>query len=87
MDNIHPSGSERDFSIPKNVGRVIHDSLKIFGLGYAATTAEVTANFKAQARIYHPDQHNPERTGMSNEQAVQHFQMLNNAREYLKSKI
>ena len=65
----------------------MYDSLKIFGLGYTATTAEMTANFRAQARIYHPDQHNPERTGMSNEEAVQYFQMLGNARDYLKSKL
>ena len=55
--------SERDF-IPENVGRVMYDSLKIFGLGYAATLNEVSVNFKALARIYHPDQHKPERTGL-----------------------
>ena len=46
----------------------MYDSLKIFDLGYAATLPEVTANFRALARIYHPDQHNPERTGLSSKQ-------------------
>ena len=48
-----PSGGGRDF-IPENVGRVMYDSLEIFGLGCAVTTAEVMANFRAQARIYNP---------------------------------
>ena len=50
-----PSGGGRDF-IPENIGRVMYDLLKVFGLGYAATGTEVTATFRAQARIYHPDQ-------------------------------
>ena len=41
------------------------DSLKIFDLGYAASYAEVKAKYSAMARIYHPDQHNPERTGLT----------------------
>ena len=79
-----PRENGRDF-IPENVGRVMYDSLKIFDLGYAATLPEVTANFRALARIYHPDQHNPERTGLSSDQAKEYFQMLGNARDYLKS--
>ena len=65
----------------------MYDSLKIFDLGYAATITEVTANYRAQARIYHPDKHNSERTGMTDGEAMQYFQMLGNARDYLKSKI
>ena len=42
------------------------DSLKILGLGYTATYADVKAKYQAMARIiYHPDQHNPERTGLT----------------------
>jgi DnaJ-class molecular chaperone len=42
----------------------------ILGLAYAATYAEVKAKYQAMARIYHPDQHNPERTGLTHLQAV-----------------
>jgi DnaJ-class molecular chaperone len=43
----------------------------ILGLAYAATYAEVKkAKYRAMARIYHPDQHNPERTGLTHLQAV-----------------
>ena len=73
--------------IPENVGKVMYDSLRIFDLGYTATMSEVTARFRAQARIYHPDKHDPERTRMSQDTAKQYFQMLGNAREYLKSKM
>ena len=37
---------------------------KIFNLDYDASYAEVKANYRAMARIYHPDQHNSERTGL-----------------------
>jgi DnaJ-class molecular chaperone len=63
------------------------DSLKILGLGYAATYAEVKAKYRAMARMYHPDQHNPERTGLTHSQAVQLFKLINNAHEYLRSKL
>ena len=69
------------------VGRSLYDSLKIFELGYAATYQEVKARFRANARIYHPDQHRPERTGMTAEEAMRHFQLLNNAHEYLRAKL
>ncbi len=63
------------------------DSLKIFGLGYAATYREVKAQYRALARIWHPDQHKPERTGKSDDEAKKFFQLINNSHDYLKSKL
>ena len=75
---------EAEFNEDKNS---YADSLKILGLGYDATWNEVKSKFRILARKYHSDQHKPEQTGLSNEQAVQHFQLINNAQEYLLSKL
>jgi DnaJ-class molecular chaperone len=56
----------------------MYDSLKIFELGYAASYSEVKSQFRALARIYHPDKHNPEGTGMSHTDAKNFFQLINN---------
>jgi hypothetical protein len=58
------SNNDRDYD-PNQVGVSMFDSLKNFDLGYAASYAEVKAKYSAMARIYHPDQHNPERTGLT----------------------
>jgi DnaJ-class molecular chaperone len=63
------------------------DSLKIFDLGYAASYAEVKAKYRAMARIYHPDQHNPERTVLTHSQAEHLFKLINNTHEYLRTKL
>ena len=65
----------------------MYDSLKILGLTYSATLQEVKTRFRANARIYHPDQHRPERTGLTAEEATKHFQLLNNAYEYLRAQL
>ena len=65
----------------------MYDSLKIFNLGYGATIAEVKAEYRSLARMYHPDKHQPEQTGMSNEDAKRFFQLINNAHTYLRSKL
>ena len=67
----------------------MYDSLKIFNLGYGATLAEVRAQYRALARIYHPDKHPlyRARTGKTDAEAQQFFQLLNNANEYLCSKL
>jgi DnaJ-class molecular chaperone len=64
----------------------MYDSLKIFELGYAASYSEVKSQFRALARIYHPDKHDPERTGMSHTNAKIFFQLINNVDENLKDK-
>jgi hypothetical protein len=81
-----PPNDNRDYD-PANVGRIMYDSLKILGLGYGATNSELKAAYRSAARMYHPDQHNQARTGMNDEQALQLFQLINNANEYLKEKL
>ena len=73
---------ERDW-IAANVGKVRYVSLRILGLREGATEGEVKAAYRAMSRIYHPDKHNSSGfTGMSDEEAVEFFQHLNNAHSY-----
>ena len=65
----------------------MYDSLKILGLGFGATEAELKHSFRKLSRVYHPDKHKPEETGLSLEEATAHFQLLNNAYSYLREKI
>jgi DnaJ-class molecular chaperone len=72
-----------------NVGKVRYDSLRILGLREGATEGGATegegkAAYRAMSRIYHPDKHNSGFTGMSDEEAVEFFQHLNNAHSYLQ---
>ena len=81
-----PNQGDQNFNY-ENVGQNLFDSLKILGLGYDATWTEVKTSFRLLARMYHPDQHKPEQTGMSKLEAQEYFQMLNNARDYLKDQL
>ena len=74
---------ERDY-IAENVGRSLYDSLKILGLGFGASETEVKVQYRALCRIYHPDKHDPAKTGMSNEEASDFFKLINNAQAYLR---
>ncbi len=65
----------------------MYDSLKIFELGYSASYSDVKAQFRSLAKIYHPDKHDPELTGLSDTEAKVFFQLINNAHDYLKDKL
>ena len=43
----------------------MYDSLKILGLGFGATEAELKHSFRRLSIVYHPDKHKPEETGLS----------------------
>ena len=60
------------------------DSLKVLGLGLGASEAEVKAKYRALSRIYHPDKHDPVKTGMSDVEASDFFKLINNAQSYLR---
>ena len=77
------SGEHRSFD-PSQVGRTLFDSLHALGLGLGASQAEITLKFRTLSRIYHPDVHDPEKTGLSREEATEKFQMINNACSYLR---
>ena len=75
--------ADRDY-IPENVGRSLFDSLKVLGLGLGATEREVKTNYRALSRMYHPDKHDPDKTGMTHEEANEFFKLINNANQYLR---
>ena len=70
------------------MGRNLYDSLNILGLGYGASFAEVNARFKKLALLYHPDKYKKNTDlkllKMSKTDAVKHFRLVKDARNYLK---
>ena len=62
----------------------MYDSFKILGLGLGATETDVKVAYRTLSRIYHPDKHDSSRTGMTNEEAPEHFKPINNANQYLR---
>jgi hypothetical protein len=67
------------------VGRSLEHSFKALGLGLGATETEVKIAYRALARIYHPDKHDPVQTGMTQAEASdsEYFKLINNAQAYL----
>ncbi len=74
--------NSRDFD-PAGVGNNLTDSLKCLGLSLEATEREVRVNFRQLSRVYHPDKHKPEQTGLTQREAIEKFQLINNAYSYL----
>ncbi len=68
---------------PELVGHSQDHSFKALGLGLGATETEVKVRYCALARIYHPEKHDPTRTGLSHEAAADYFKLINNAQAYL----
>jgi curved DNA-binding protein CbpA len=66
------------------VGRSLEHSLRALGLGLGASEIEVRVAYRALARIYHPDKHDPAQTGMMHAQAAEYFKIINNAQSYLR---
>ena len=48
-----------------------------------STETEVKVAYQTLSRIYHPDKNYPSRTGMTNEEASEHFKLINNGNQYL----
>jgi DnaJ-class molecular chaperone len=48
-----------------------------------ATEREVRVSFMQLSRIYHPDKHKPEQTELTQRDAIEKFQLINNAHSYL----
>ena len=78
----------RDY-ITEQVGRSMFDSLKILGLGLGASEQEVKLAYRRLALIFHPDkwEHSRHTTGMTLPETTVHFQMLNNAQSFLRSRL
>ena len=68
---------------PLLVGYSLEHSFKVLGLGLDATETEVKVQYRALARIYHPERHNSAQTGLTHLEASQYFQLISNANSYL----
>ena len=71
------------------MGHTRRDSLGIMNLSIAATEREIKVQYVQLARKYHPDKYdapsNEVSTEMTRLEAQQHFQMISNAYEYLRT--
>jgi curved DNA-binding protein CbpA len=65
------------------VGRSLEHSFKALGLGLGAMETEVKVKYPALAQVYHPNKHDPARTGMTHAKAYEYFKLINNAQAYL----
>jgi len=65
------------------VGHSLEHSFKALGLGLGATETKVKVKYRALAQTYHPDKHDPARTGMTHAEASEYFKLINNAQAYL----
>ena len=62
----------------------MYDPLKVLNLGFVASETEIKVQFWAISRIYHPEKHKMEQTGMSEEDLTTIFHVLNNSHSYLE---
>ena len=69
------------------IGINMGDSLRVLWLEMGITVREVNVWCRFLAQIRHPDKHNTEITGMISEEEVELFKMVNNAQQYLWTKI
>jgi hypothetical protein len=80
--NAPPSPRNQNYN-PNGVGRSTRDSLACIGLQRGATEREIRVKFRQLSRIYHPDRHKSDETGLTDQQAKEKFQEINNAYSYL----
>ena len=66
-----------------NSNSEILEAFQIFNFESCATSREIKIKFRQLSRIYHPDKHDPSKTGMANAEAQNFFQKINNAQELL----
>ena len=78
-----PNHSNRNYN-PNEVERSKPDALRALGLPLNATEREVRSKFRRLSLVYHPDRYSSD-IGMTIGEATAHFQLLNNAHEYLRS--
>jgi hypothetical protein len=78
--NQHHTRTDYD---PEMVDQSLEHLFKALGLGLGTTEIEVKVRYCALAQIYHPNKHDPARTGMTQAAAANYFKLINNAQAYL----
>ena len=63
------------------------DSLGVLGIEMGVTVCEVNMQYWFLAHRLHPDKHDTEATGMTSEEAVEMFKLVNNAQKYPRENI
>ena len=66
-----------------NPNSAILEALQTLNLESCAISREVNIKFKQLSSIYHPDKHDPSKTGMTNAEVQNFFQRMKNAQELL----
>jgi DnaJ-class molecular chaperone len=61
--------------------------LKILGLGLGAFETEIKVYYRQLARKYNQDKNDSTTTGLTAEDAMEFFKLLNNANDYLKERL
>jgi DnaJ-class molecular chaperone len=69
------------------VGKSMSHLLKILGLGLGASKMEIKVHFRQLACKYHMDKNDSTITGLTAEEAMEFFKLLNNANDYLKEQL
>ena len=65
----------------------MQDSLGVLGLEMGVTVREVNIRYRFLEQRLHLDKHDTEVTGMTSEEAVETFKLVNNAQQYLRENI
>ena len=65
----------------------MRDSLDVLGLEMGVTVRKVNVWYRLLARRLYPDKHDTEATGMTSEEAVEIFKLVNNKQQYLRENI
>ena len=73
-----------DYVVHK-VGHTRRDSLGILNLPRTSTEREIKIRYRQLARTYHPDKYNSTTKKIPKSEAQEHFKLLNNAYEFLRT--
>ena len=73
------------YFVVNRVGYTRKDSLGILNLSRTSTEREIKIRYRQLARTYHPDKYNSTTNKISKSEAQEHFKLLNNSYEFLRT--